>query len=127
MTSWILIGCGLLFILESTVGWFYPDVYHLITEVSEGKPSLRLKLVGGTLLLWGLLCLVSAIPPRVTIEWFLVVIGAAMVFKGVRMVVFPMTLRDNPSSISTNMYCWQLKCGLRAAIGLMLVLWGTVG
>jgi hypothetical protein len=82
--------------------------------------------MGGGLFLAGMVCLVVAIPPAEPAQWFLIAAGAALVFKGTRMMAFPGALKDNPTTISAKPLLWKVKCGLRASIGLALVFWGVI-
>lgn len=121
-----LIGCGLLFLLEAALGLFQPSVYEAVAAASRGRTPPRLRLIGGGMFLWGLLCLSVGVPPREAAQWFLIAAGAAMAFKGTLMMGFPGALKDNPSRIVADPFRWRMKCGLRAAIGLAILLWGLV-
>ena len=126
VTPTALIGCGFLFLLEASIGLFWPEVYQLVVAAPGSRPPLRLRLVGGGLLLCGIAFLAVGIPPSEPARWVLVVAGAAMIFKGTVMLVFPGSLKDNPTTISANPSRWKVKCGMRLTIGLALVIWGIV-
>ena len=124
VTSLALVGCGLLLLMEAAIGQFWPGVYRLVAAPSQGRSALRL--IGGSLFLCGVVCLAVALPPREGAQWFLVAAGGAMVVKGTLLMAFLGALKDNPTSIKADPFRWKVKCGLRAAIGVALVLWAMV-
>ena len=123
-TPALLLLCGALFLFEASAGFFFPGLYRLVEPNSEGRRSPLLRVAGGTLALCGLVFVLLSLPPKGFAQAFLIVFGAACLFKGLMMILRPDALRDTPAHIRERPALWRWQCAFRALIGVVILAWG---
>lgn len=125
-TSFLVMGCGVLFLIEAWIGFFRPNTYEFLEPASRAERPFRLPLIGSILFTWGVICIGSSVPPDQTVDWILVILGAPLIYKGVLIAFFPEKLKENPDHIRATPKEWKAKCGLRFVIGSVLFVWGMI-
>jgi ABC-type transport system involved in cytochrome c biogenesis permease subunit len=122
----LLIGTGVLFLMEPFIAVLSPSTYQAINQARADQRAPVLVPAGVIVLSWGVLCIGLSLPPATLATWCLLIIGPLFVLKGAATLFFPRHLAAVSRSLIARPRMWRLRCLASAAVGVALATLGLL-